>query len=66
MFRAATLILLNKVDLLPHVAFDPDRFVDLARQVNPGVPVFPLSATRGDGVEAWYGWLRERAHRAAA
>ncbi|HVF60516.1 MAG TPA: hydrogenase nickel incorporation protein HypB [Thermoanaerobaculia bacterium] len=66
MFRAATVILLNKVDLLPYVAFDIDRFVGLARQVNRAVSVLPLSATRGDGIGVWYEWLREQVERAAA
>jgi hydrogenase nickel incorporation protein HypB len=60
-FRASSLVLLNKVDLLEHVSFDVDRFVDFARQVNPRVRVIPLSATRGDGLEDWYGWLEENA-----
>jgi len=64
MFEAAGLVILNKVDLLPHVAFDTARFEHMVRQVNPLARVIPLSATRGDNLAAWYGWLRER--RAAA
>lgn len=66
MFRAATVIVLNKIDLLPHVDFDVERFSGFARRVNPKVELLPLSATRGDGVEAWYRWLRERVVRDAA
>jgi hydrogenase nickel incorporation protein HypB len=66
MFRAATLIVLNKMDLLPYVAFDLDRFQAFARQINPEVTVLPLSASRGDGVDAWIGWLREQARNGAA
>jgi hydrogenase nickel incorporation protein HypB len=66
MFRAATLVVLNKVDLLPYVAFDLDRFQAFARQINPGVAVLPLSASRGDGFDAWIGWLREQAWNGAA
>jgi hydrogenase nickel incorporation protein HypB len=58
MFRAATLVLLNKVDLLPYVPFDMTRFVAAARRANPDVEVLPVSATRGDGMDAWYAWLR--------
>ncbi|HYO15281.1 MAG TPA: hydrogenase nickel incorporation protein HypB [Thermoanaerobaculia bacterium] len=66
MFRAATLIVLNKMDLLPYVTFDTDRFQAFARQINPGATVLPLSAIRGDGVDAWIGWLREQARNGAA
>jgi hydrogenase nickel incorporation protein HypB len=57
MFAAATLLLINKTDLLPYVQFDVARCIALARQVNPGLQVLQLSATRGDGLEAWVDWL---------
>ena len=60
MFRAANLLLLNKIDLSPHVPFDVDRFCAAAREVNPRARVLQLSATRGDGLAAWYGWLRDQ------
>ena len=58
MFRAGQVLVLNKIDLLPHLEFDLDRCVDLATSVNPDLTVLPLSATRGDGLDAWYSWLR--------
>ena len=61
MFAAARLMVLNKTDLLPHVDFDVERCVALARQVNPGLQVLQLSATRGDGLEAWLDWLLHEA-----
>jgi hydrogenase nickel incorporation protein HypB len=60
MFRAAELMVLNKIDLLPYVSFDPEACIRYARQVNPALDVVSVSATRGDGLEGWYGWLRER------
>lgn len=60
MFRTATLVLLNKIDLLPYVDFEVDTFLAGARAANPGVEVLQLSATRGDGIDAWYDWLRAR------
>jgi hydrogenase nickel incorporation protein HypB len=57
MFRAADLVVLNKVDLLPYVAFDVDRFAAHARRVNPRARIVQTSATRGDGLADWYGWL---------
>jgi hydrogenase nickel incorporation protein HypB len=61
MFRGAGLLLLNKIDLLPHVRFDPARFGAAAREVNPALEIIQLSATRGDGLADWYRWLAERA-----
>ena len=58
MFRAADLVLLNKIDLLPYVDFDVSAFLEGARRANPGVEVLQLSATTGDGIGDWYGWLR--------
>ncbi|MGH8885507.1 MAG: hydrogenase nickel incorporation protein HypB [Egibacteraceae bacterium] len=60
MFRAAQLLVLNKVDLLPYVQFDTERCVEHARRVNPQLEVFQVSATRGDGLDDWYGWLRHQ------
>ena len=65
MFRAGAVLLLNKVDLLAHVPFDPDRFVANARLVNPRLTIFRVSATRGDGLSGWYGWLKDQHQRAA-
>lgn len=58
MFQAADLLLLNKIDLLPHLQFDIDRCTDYARRVNPGIQIIQLSATSGAGMEQWYQWLR--------
>jgi len=60
MFQAASLVVLTKCDLLPHVPFDADRFERITRQVNPDARVIRISATRGYNLEEWYTWLRER------
>jgi hydrogenase nickel incorporation protein HypB len=59
MFRTADLMLVNKIDLLPYVDFDVARCVEYARRTRPGVPVLELSATTGEGVDAWLDWLRQ-------
>ncbi len=59
MFRASSLIVLNKIDLLPHVPFDLARFRANVHQVNPRLPILEVSATRGDGLEIWYAWVRD-------
>ncbi|GAC1366415.1 MAG: hydrogenase nickel incorporation protein HypB [Actinomycetota bacterium] len=60
MFRAAELMILNKMDLLPYVSFDAEQCITYARQINPNLAVVSLSATRGTGLEGWYDWLRTR------
>ena len=57
MIRAASVLLLNKIDLLPHLDFDVDRCIDFARQVNPDLEIFRTSATSGAGLDGWYAWL---------
>jgi hydrogenase nickel incorporation protein HypB len=58
MFRAAAVLILNKVDLLPYVDFDVARATANALSVNPKVKILQLSARTGEGLEAWYSWLR--------
>ena len=60
MFRRADLMVLNKADLLPHVAFDVERCVEYARRARPDIEVLEVSATTGQGLEGWYRWLEER------
>jgi hydrogenase nickel incorporation protein HypB len=57
MFAASQLMILNKTDLLPHVQFDVARCIELARRVNPAIEILQLSATTGEGMDAWLHWL---------
>ncbi|MHB1188966.1 hydrogenase nickel incorporation protein HypB [Thiobacillus sp.] len=57
MFHAADLMILNKVDLLPYLNFDVARCVDYAQRVNPKLEVMQVSATSGQGMDAWLAWL---------
>lgn len=59
MFRASRLMILNKIDLLPYVKFDVDRSIAYAREVNPSIEILQVSATTGEGMPAWYDWLRQ-------
>jgi hydrogenase nickel incorporation protein HypB len=61
MFRASRLMLLNKIDLLPHLRFDVERCIAYARQVNPSMEVLQVSAETGAGMTAWYAWLEAAA-----
>jgi hydrogenase nickel incorporation protein HypB len=57
MFRACELIVINKIDLLPHIEFDLDRLRENLDIVHPGVARIELSAGTGEGVDAWRSWL---------
>jgi len=58
MFRAVDVVVVNKVDLLPYLDFDLDRFLANLHDVNPAATVLQLSARTGAGVDAWCDWLR--------
>lgn len=58
MFHAASLLLLNKIDLLPYLQFDVEKCIEYARRVNPSIQVLQVSATTGEGMQQWYQWLR--------
>ena len=58
MFRASKLMLINKLDLLPHLRFDLEKCREYARQVNPDIEIIELSCYSGEGMDKWYAWLR--------
>jgi hydrogenase nickel incorporation protein HypB len=60
MFAASSLMLINKIDLLPYVDFSVDRTAAYAREVNPAIEVLALSARTGEGLPSWYEWLRSQ------
>ena len=59
MFHAADVMLLNKIDLLPHLKFDVEKCCEMARRINPGIRIIELSAQSGEGMNVWYDWLKE-------
>lgn len=58
MFREATVLLVTKTDLAPYLDVDLDQIEANVRQVNPHVTVLPVSAKTGEGLDAWYQWVR--------
>ena len=64
MFRACELVVVNKIDLLPHLEFDVDRFLANLEAVHPGVPHLLVSARTGEGVDGFRDWLIGAARRA--
>ena len=63
MFRTCELVLVNKIDLLPHLDFDLDKLLYNLDAVHPGVPRMLVSARTGEGVDAWRDWLLDQAAR---
>ena len=66
MFRACELVVVNKIDLLPHLEYELDRLLANIDAVNPSARVILTSARSGDGVEEWAEWLAGVPERAAA
>jgi hydrogenase nickel incorporation protein HypB len=64
MFRAAHLLIIAKIDLLPHVDFEVDRAIRHATAANPAIEILKLSARTGEGMDEWRAWIR-RTHAAA-
>ena len=66
MFRRASIMLLNKVDLLPYLAFDAEMCIANARRTNPDIEVIGVSATSGAGMTQWLAWLERGVQDARA
>lgn len=61
MFAASALMLINKIDLAPVLDFDLARTIEYARRVNPKIEVLTVSARTGEGLVAFYTWIRKQA-----
>ena len=59
-FQVAEAIILNKVDTMSVFNFNEQAFRDAVTQLNPQAPIFPIAATKGEGVDAWADWLRAK------
>jgi len=66
MFHAADLVIINKMDLLPHVDFDVTAAIDYARRVRPGIEAMLLSTRTSKGFDAWLAWLQRGVAEASA
>jgi hydrogenase nickel incorporation protein HypB len=60
MFHSSTLCIINKTDLLPYVPFDMDKVKANALKVNHALQIIEVSCTTGQGLDAWYSWLKAR------
>lgn len=66
MFRTCELVLVNKIDLLPHLGVDLELFLHNVEKVHPGVDTMLVSAATGEGVGQWRDWLTRLAERTGA
>ena len=60
MFEVADVLLINKIDVLPYFDFDLQKLTEYAHMRHPGLPIFPISAKTGEGMDAWTDWLRRQ------
>jgi len=63
MFRSVELVLVNKLDLLPHLDFDLPLFLRNLASINPAATVLQISARSTEGLDLWYAWLEEVGQR---
>jgi len=60
MFQPADVILLTKMDLMEHIDFDINRVKDDLKHINSKAPLFEISSKKGDGMDKWLDWLKDR------
>ena len=63
MYRGVDALIINKIDLLPYVAFRMDFFQRGVEALNPGVITFPISCRTGEGMDAWINWLLQNSQQ---
>jgi hydrogenase nickel incorporation protein HypB len=61
MFHESSVLLINKIDLLPYVDCSVEKIREEALKINPDLAIFEISCKTGEGLEGWYNWIRERA-----
>ncbi|RJQ50711.1 MAG: hydrogenase accessory protein HypB [Desulfobacteraceae bacterium] len=61
MFQESSVLLINKIDLLPYIDCDVEKIKTDARSINPSIEIFEVSAKTKSGLEGWYAWLRSKA-----
>ncbi len=66
MFSEADVVVINKIDLLPHLEFDVTNFRKVIEGLNPDVKIFEVSCKTGDGIDAWCSWVLSEAKKAAS
>jgi len=60
MFKESKVLLISKVDLLPHLRCDIEKIKEAARSINPNLVIFEISSYTGQGLDGWHNWIREQ------
>jgi hydrogenase nickel incorporation protein HypB len=60
MFHESRVLLINKIDLLPYVDCSMEKIKEESLKINPNITIFPVSCKTGEGLDAWFKWLKER------
>lgn len=60
MFSICDVLLINKVDVLPYFDFDLEKCKEYIKKLNPNIQIIPISSKTGEGMDAWFDWLREQ------
>ncbi|MBN2243521.1 MAG: hydrogenase nickel incorporation protein HypB [Acidobacteria bacterium] len=60
MIRNSSVLLINKIDLIPYVPCDLDTLRNNALKINPGLKIFEISCVTGEGISAWCDWLKKK------
>lgn len=59
MFKESQVLLISKIDLVPHLRCDVAKIKEAARSINPDIIIFEISAYSGQGLDQWHGWVRK-------
>ena len=60
MFKESRVLLISKVDLLPHLRCDVEKIKEAARSINPDLQIFEISSYTGQGLDDWHNWIQEQ------
>jgi hydrogenase nickel incorporation protein HypB len=60
MFRESKVLLINKIDLLPYIDCSVDKIIEDSLKINPELKIFQVSCRTGEGLDAWFRWLKEQ------
>ncbi|MBU6187547.1 MAG: hydrogenase nickel incorporation protein HypB [Synechococcales bacterium] len=63
MFLAVDCLLITKIDLIPYLDIHLSHIIANVRQVNPNVPILPISVKTGEGLDDWYTWVKQAVHQ---
>lgn len=58
MFSICSVLLINKIDVLPYFDFDLEACKERVRKLNPNIRIIPISARTGEGIQEWADWLK--------